>query len=79
MLYILCKHGSDPETAILSAVNYTKDNDTNAAIVGAAVGALHGRAALPDRWIAGLLGRTGADDDGRVFELIDQAHGLWCA
>jgi hypothetical protein len=33
----------DPEEAILRAVNDTKDNDTVAAIVGAAVGALHGR------------------------------------
>jgi hypothetical protein len=56
----------------------TKDNDTIAAIVGAAVGALHGRSALPERWIAGLTGRTsnesGRVDDGRIFELIEQAR-----
>ena len=77
VLYILCKYASDPEAAILSAVNDTKDNDTVGAIVGAVVGALHGKDALPDRWVAGLLGRTTYDDDGRIFELIEQARKLW--
>ncbi len=48
----------DTLEAIIRAVNDTWDNDTTAAIVGAAVGALHGRSALPQRWIDGLLGRT---------------------
>ena len=77
VLYILARHGHDPEEAIVRAVNDTRDNDTVGAIVGAAVGALHGRDALPERWIAGLLGRTGADDDGEVFRLIDEAARLW--
>ena len=47
------------------------DNDTIAAIVGAAVGALHGEAALPKRWRDNLLGRTMEADDGRVFDLLD--------
>lgn len=55
----------------------TKDNDTVVAIVGAAVGALHGKRGLPVRWIEGLTGRTGDDDDGRVFELLDEARALW--
>ena len=73
VLFILAKHAGDPEAAILSALNETKDNDTIAAIVGAAVGALHGRSKIPQRWIDGLSGRTGANDDGHLFELIDQA------
>ena len=77
VLYILARHGHDPEEAIVRAVNDTRDNDTVGAIVGAAVGALHGRGALPERWIEGLLGRTGADDDGVVFRLIDEAATLW--
>jgi ADP-ribosylglycohydrolase len=56
------------------AVRDTKDNDTVAAIVGAAVGALHGRSGLPVRWIDHLLGRTTAGDDGRVFELLEAAR-----
>ena len=73
VLHILARHADDPEEAIVRAVNDTRDNDTIAAIVGAVVGALHGRAALPRRWVDGLLGRTREDDDGRVFELIDRA------
>jgi excisionase family DNA binding protein len=44
------------------------------AIVGTAVGALHGRATLPQNWIDGLLGRPTAADDGRVFELLSLAR-----
>lgn len=73
VLYILARYGDDPEEALVRAVNDTKDNDTVAAIVGAAVGALHGRNGLPARWVQGLLGRTGADDDWRVFEIIESA------
>ena len=70
VLAVLERHADSPRLAILRAVNDTWDNDTVAAIVGAVVGALHGRKALPQEWIDGLLGRTGAEDDGRVFELI---------
>ena len=73
VLFILAQHGDDPEEAIVRAVNDTKDNDTTAAIVGAAVGMLHGVQALPPRWRAGLTGRTTSDDDGRMFELIAAA------
>jgi ADP-ribosyl-[dinitrogen reductase] hydrolase len=71
-LHILALHGDDPEEAIVRAVNDTRDNDTIAAIVGAAVGALHGRSALPERWLRGLTGRTERDDDGKVFELVER-------
>jgi ADP-ribosylglycohydrolase len=75
VLCVLARHGGDVEEAIVRAVNDTIDNDTAGAIVGAAVGALHGRAALPERWIEGLAGRTYESDDGRVFELIELARG----
>ena len=69
-LYILARHGHDPEAAIIRAVNDTKDNDTVAAIVGAAVGALHGLAGLPDRWIKGLSGRVREEDQENIFRLL---------
>jgi ADP-ribosylglycohydrolase len=69
-LYILMKHANDPEEAIIRAVNDTVDNDSIAAVVGAAVGALHGKGAIPKRWLESLLGRTGNDDDGKVFEIL---------
>ena len=77
VLYILMRYGDNPEEAIVRAVNDTKDNDTIAAIVGAAVGALHGRNELPARWVTGLLGRTAEADDGRVFELLAAAGERW--
>jgi ADP-ribosylglycohydrolase len=73
VLWILAKCAADPEEAIVRAVNDTRDNDTVAAIVGAAVGALHGADALPQRWRLGLLGRTQAADDGQVFRLVEAA------
>jgi ADP-ribosylglycohydrolase len=72
-LYILMRHGHDPEEAILRAVNDIWDNDTAAAIVGGAVGALHGAKALPAAWRRDLTGRTGADDDGRMQQLLESA------
>ena len=73
VLFILARHGNDPEEAIVRAVNDTYDNDTIAAVVGAAVGALHGKDALPGLWRAGLVGRTREEDDGRVQELVERA------
>ena len=77
VIYILMKHGRNLEEAIVRAVNDTWDNDTIAAIVGAAVGALHGKRAIPERWIKNLLGRTSYRDDGRVFQLLKDAGEMW--
>ena len=77
VIYTLMKHGQNLQEAIARAVNDTKDNDTIGAIVGAAVGALHGKQAIPKRWVKNLLGRTSYTDDGRVFELLKKARGRW--
>jgi ADP-ribosylglycohydrolase len=74
VLFILERYAASPRDAILAAVNDTVDNDTVAAIVGAAVGALHGRRALPEEWVRGLLGRTAEADDGYAFDLIEWAR-----
>jgi ADP-ribosylglycohydrolase len=74
VIYILMRHADDFEEPIVRAVNDTKDNDTIAAIVGAAVGALHGKEAIPKRWVQNLPGRTVECDDGKVFELIALAR-----
>ena len=71
VLYILARHGADPAEAIRRAVNDTRDNDTVAAIVGAAVGAMHGEEALPAEWHRDLLGRTRESDDGALHQLLD--------
>jgi len=72
-LFILARYAADPEEAVVRAVNDTKDNDTVAAIVGAAVGALHGAGALPPRWLESLTGRTRESDDGAAQRLARQA------
>ena len=73
VLYILARHSQHTEEAIIRAVNDTKDNDTVAAIVGAAVGALNSLNNIPSRWIKNLTGRINGDDDGEVFKLILEA------
>jgi len=79
VLYILATQAQNGEEAIIRAVNDTKDNDSIASIVGAAVGALHGTSGIPNRWIKGLTGRTRSDDDGEVFKLILAAkQKFWC-
>ena len=70
------KYGDNLEEAIVRAVNDTKDNDTIAAIVGAAVGALHGKKGIPEKWISKLSGRTRKRDDGRIFELLDTSRSF---
>jgi ADP-ribosyl-[dinitrogen reductase] hydrolase len=67
VLHVLARHGHDSAVAMVRAVNDTRDNDTIAAIVGASLGALHGYTALPERWRAGLLGRTEESYAGRHF------------
>ena len=77
VLYILMCHGNDLEESIVRAVNDTKGNDTIAAIVRAAVGALHGKKAIPVRWIRNLSGRTTDRDGGKVFEILARAREAW--
>lgn len=77
LIYILMRHGDDPEEAVVRAVNDTHDNDTIAALVGAAVGALHGSSALPARWRRSLLGRLGANDDGALWTLLEETRQRW--
>jgi ADP-ribosylglycohydrolase len=72
IIFILMRHGEDPEEAIVWAVN-----DTAAAIVGAAVGAWHGKGRIPERWRLNLAGRTGESDDGKVFDLLRDARKVW--
>lgn len=76
VIYILMRHGQDFEEAVVRAVNDTKDNDTIAAIVGAAMGALHGKKAIPEQWLRKLSGRTRENDNGKIFNLLDMIESL---
>jgi hypothetical protein len=70
VLHILAIHADDPEEAMIRAVNDTKDNDTIASIVGAAVGALHGLGRIPERWVRDLKGRLRNGGGSQVFRLL---------
>jgi ADP-ribosylglycohydrolase len=73
VLHIVSQLGHDPREAMLAAVNDTRDNDTIAALVGAAMGAAHGTSWIPTEWREPLLGRTRDDDDGAYFDLVERA------
>jgi ADP-ribosyl-[dinitrogen reductase] hydrolase len=79
VLLLLARYADDPEEAVVRAVNDTKDNDTIAAIVGAAMGALYGTAAWPRRWVDGLTGTLQGGDEGAVQHLIARAKARFGA
>jgi len=58
VLYILMHHADSFESSIIAAVNDTKDNDTIAAIIGALVGALHGRDRVRQKWVDGIRSQS---------------------
>lgn len=58
VLYALMSHADSFESAVIAAVNDTKDNDTIASIVGGILGALHGRRAIRARWFSGIRSRN---------------------
>ena len=77
VLYILATHAHNAEEAITRAVNDTVDNDSIAAIVGAAVGALHGLGSIPERWLRSLEGRIREGGTGQVFRLVFHAKQIF--
>ncbi len=79
-LYVLMCHADSFESAIIAAVNDTKDNDTVAAIIGALLGALHGRQAIRPKWVDGIAshvlnvpGHAEACDRDVILSLAGQA------
>ena len=50
-----CLHTLDFEEALVQTVGHGGDTDTNAAVAGALLGALHGRHKIPARWIHPVL------------------------
>ena len=48
-------HAENFEEAVVDTVHRGGDTDTNAAICGALLGAVHGREAVPERWVDRLL------------------------
>ncbi|MCW5943328.1 MAG: ADP-ribosylglycohydrolase family protein [Fimbriimonadaceae bacterium] len=54
------------EEALVDTVMRGGDTDTNAAICGALLGAVHGRGAIPSRWVDAVLDCRPAANDRRV-------------
>jgi len=48
------ENGGDFEKTLLAVVNAGGDTDTNGAVAGAVLGALHGAEAIPERWASGI-------------------------
>lgn len=48
------ERGADFEESLVAVIQAGGDTDTNGAVAGAVLGALHGADAIPERWIAGV-------------------------
>lgn len=55
VLYLALKYADDPEQALVANTNLGGDNAYRGALLGAFLGAAHGKAGFPARWIDGLL------------------------
>lgn len=78
ILYILMHHADSFESSVIAGVNDTKDNDTIASVIGALLGALHGRRAIRQKWIDGVSSCSlgdgrGATDRAVIERLARQA------
>ncbi len=54
--------GGDLRLATLGCVNYGRDNDSYASVVGGLLGAMHGTVAIPSGWIEPVLAANPAPD-----------------
>jgi ADP-ribosylglycohydrolase len=55
VLYLALKYHRDPEKALIVNTNLGGDNAYRGAILGALLGAAHGREGFPARWVEGLV------------------------
>jgi ADP-ribosylglycohydrolase len=46
------EYSADFESSLIAVVQAGGDTDTNGAVAGAILGALHGAGSIPDRWVA---------------------------
>lgn len=53
--FCFLRFGADPREALIQIVSCGGDTDSNAAILGAWLGALHGRSGLPNEWAKHLV------------------------
>lgn len=77
MLYIIARHIDEPMKAIFRAVNDTKDNDTIASLVAAAMGALYGMDAFSGDWVMELSGDLQEKGDRQMWEILKETEKIW--
>ncbi len=63
------------QDGVLLAVNHSGDSDTTGAVAGALLGALHGRWAIPERWVKQLEGVEAIEKMAFQFFLRDREAG----
>jgi len=55
VLYLALKYHGDPEKALVVNTNLGGDNVYRGGVLGALLGAQHGKKGFPQRWVEGLL------------------------
>lgn len=65
----------DPVKALVDAIGMGGDTDTNAAIAGALLGAVHGADSWPQRWVTGAL--ECEPDEGRLDVVHPLGREFW--
>jgi ADP-ribosylglycohydrolase len=73
LAYLIVARG-DFTQAVLGAVNYGRDADSIASMVGAIIGALVGKSALPQRWAHEIAVRNRVDFDSAAHDLYELFH-----
>lgn len=68
-LAYLIVSGGDFTKAVLGAINYGRDSDSIAGMVGAIIGAMAGKSGLPQRWAAEIGTRNKIDFDVPAHDL----------
>lgn len=68
-------HALSLEECVVDTVMRGGDTDTNAAIAGALLGAVHGRTVIPERWVDGLLNCR--PETGRLGVIRPRPECFW--
>lgn len=63
----IAAEGAGPEEGLRRVVSLGGDTDTNAAVTGALLGALHGRGALPPSWVEKLAERDAIEAEAEAL------------